>query len=90
MNCSEREEIARQIELYVYPILLAIGTIGNLLSLVVLIQMRQHSVYRYLTFMCITDTIVLYIGLLRELLLSSSLQIHIQGTLLCKLHVFFF
>lgn len=90
MNCSEKEEIARQIELYTYPILLFIGTIGNLLSLVVLIQMRQHSVYRYLTFMSITDTIVLYIGLLRELLLSSNLHIHIQGTLLCKLHVFFF
>ncbi|CAF1284241.1 unnamed protein product [Adineta steineri] len=90
MNCSEREEIAHQIELYTYPILLVIGTIGNLLSLIVLIQMRQHSVYRYLTFMSIADTIVLYIGLLRELLLSSNLHIHIQGTLLCKLHVFFF
>ena len=90
MNCSEREEIARQIELYTYPVLLGVGTIGNLLSLVVLVQMRQHSVYRYLTFMSIADTIVLYIGLLRELLLSSNLRIHIQGTLLCKLHVFFF
>lgn len=90
MNCTEREHIAKQIEFHIYPILLAIGTIGNLLSLVVLIQMRQHSVYRYLTFMSIADTIVLYIGLLRELLLSSNLQIHIQGTFLCKLHVFFF
>ena len=90
MNCSHKEDIARQIELYTYPVLLVIGTLGNLLSLVVLIQMRQHSVYRYLTFMSIADTIVLYIGLLRELLLSSSLQTHIQGTLLCKLHVFFF
>lgn len=90
MNCTQREDIARQIELYTYPVLLIIGTLGNLLSLIVLIQMRQHSVYRYLTFMSIADTIVLYIGLLRELLLSSSLQTHIQGTLLCKLHVFFF
>ena len=90
MNCSEREAIARQIELYTYPILLSIGTIGNLLSFIVLIQMRQHSVYRYLTFMSVADTIVLYIGLLRELLLSSNLRIHIEGTILCKLHVFFF
>lgn len=90
MNCTQREDIARQIELYTYPVLLIIGTLGNLLSLIVLIQMRQHSVYRYLTFMSIADTIVLYIGLLRELLLASSLQTHIQGTLLCKLHVFFF
>ena len=90
MNCSEREHIANQIELHTYPILLIIGTLGNLLSLVVLIQMRQHSVYRYLTFMSISDTIVLYIGLLRELLLSSNLHVHIQGTILCKLHVFFF
>lgn len=90
MNCSQREDIARQIELYTYPVLLGIGTIGNLLSLIVLVQMRQHSVYRYLTFMSIADTILLYIGLLRELLLSSRFQVHIQGTLLCKLHVFFF
>ena len=90
MNCSETEDTAHQIELYTYPVLLAIGTLGNLLSLIVLIQMRQHSVYRYLTFMSIADTIVLYIGLLRELLLSSNVHIHIQGTLLCKLHVFFF
>ncbi|CAF1110897.1 unnamed protein product [Rotaria sp. Silwood1] len=90
MNCSLREEIARQIELYTYPFLLGLGTVGNLLSIIVLIHMRQHSVYRYLTFMAIADTIVLYIGLLRELLLSSSLHVHIQGTLLCKLHVFFF
>ncbi|CAF0715621.1 unnamed protein product [Adineta steineri] len=90
MNCSTREEIARHIELYTYPFLLGIGTVGNLLSIVVLIQMRQHSVYRYLTFMAIADTVLLYIGLLRELLLSSSFQMHIQGTLLCKLHVFFF
>ncbi|UJR28999.1 hypothetical protein I4U23_010217 [Adineta vaga] len=90
MNCSLREEIARHIELYTYPFLLGIGTVGNLLSIIVLIQMRQHSVYRYLTFMAIADTVLLYIGLLRDLLLSSNFHIHIQGTLLCKLHVFFF
>jgi hypothetical protein len=90
MNCSEREDIARQIELYTYPVLLGIGTIGNILSLIVLIQMRQHSVYRYLTFMSIADTVLLYIGLLREILLQSNFHVHIQGTLLCKLHVFFF
>ncbi|CAF0982888.1 unnamed protein product [Rotaria sp. Silwood1] len=90
MNCSETEDIARQIELYTYPILLTIGTVGNFLSFIVLIQMRQHSVYRYLTFMSLADTIVLYIGLLRELLLSSNFHIHIHGTILCKLHVFFF
>ncbi|CAF3660245.1 unnamed protein product [Rotaria socialis] len=90
LNCSLREEIAQQIELYTYPFLLGLGTVGNLLSIVVLIQMRQHSVYRYLTLMAIADTVLLYIGLLRELLLSSSFHLHIQGTLLCKLHVFFF
>lgn len=90
MNCSEREDIARHIELYTYPVLLAVGTVGNFLSFIVLIQMRQHSVYQYLTFMSLADTVVLYIGLLRELLLSSSLHVHVHGTILCKLHVFFF
>ncbi|CAF2068120.1 unnamed protein product, partial [Rotaria magnacalcarata] len=45
--------IAQQIELHTYPFLLGLGTVGNLLSIVVLIQMRQHSVYRYLTCMAI-------------------------------------
>ncbi|CAF2607179.1 unnamed protein product [Rotaria sp. Silwood2] len=90
MNCSLKGEIARQIEWHTYPFLLGLGTVGNLLSIIVLIRMRQHSVYRYLTFMAITDTIVLNLGLLRELLLSSSFHLHVQGTLLCKLHVFFF
>ncbi|CAF4963960.1 unnamed protein product [Rotaria sp. Silwood1] len=90
MNCSLKGEIARQIEWHSYPYLLSLGTVGNVLTIIVLIRMRQHSVYRYLTFMAIADTIVLNLGLLRELLLSSSLHIHIQGTLLCKLHVFFF
>ncbi|CAF1103666.1 unnamed protein product [Didymodactylos carnosus] len=89
-NCSEQEEIARLLQLYTYPFLLTIGTIGNLLSLIVLLQMRSHSVYRYLTFMSIADTALLYTGLLRDLLLSSNLHIHIQGNLLCKIHVFFF
>ncbi|CAF3531499.1 unnamed protein product [Rotaria sp. Silwood1] len=90
MNCSLKGEIARQIEWHSYPYLLSLGTVGNVLTIIVLIRMRQHSVYRYLTFMAIADTIVLNLGLLRELLLSSSLHVHIQGTLLCKLHVFFF
>ncbi|CAF0859546.1 unnamed protein product [Didymodactylos carnosus] len=89
-NCSKQEEIARLLEIYTYPILLIIGTIGNLLSLIVLLQMRSHSVYRYLTFMSIADTALLYTGLLRDLLLSSNFHIHIQGNLLCKIHVFFF
>ncbi|CAF4176786.1 unnamed protein product, partial [Rotaria sordida] len=90
MNCSLKGETARQIEWHTYPFLLGLGTVGNILSIIVLIRMRQHSVYRYLTFMAIADTIVLNLGLLRELLLSSSFHVHIQGTLLCKLHVFFF
>ena len=51
---------------YVPPILIIIGTIGNLLSFLVLVRepMRKVSAYNYLSVLSITDTLVLYFGLL--------------------------
>lgn len=47
--------------------MLVIGTIGNVLSLVILTRkpMRKLSTYTYLAVLSMTDTLVLYIGLLR-------------------------
>ena len=53
--------------LYVPPILLIIGTIGNLFSFAVLMMpsMRRMSTYLYLAALSVTDTLVLFVGLLR-------------------------
>ena len=50
------------------PVLLTIGTLGNILSICVLLQkrMRQSSASIYLIALALADTGVLYIGLLRE------------------------
>lgn len=53
--------------LYVPPIILAFGVVGNALAFAVLTRrtMRGVSAYVYLTVLSVTDTVVLVIGLLR-------------------------
>ena len=53
--------------LYVPPVLLVLGTLGNVFSFIILTrkQMRSVSSYIYLAVLSITDTLVLYVGLLR-------------------------
>ncbi|XP_067650870.1 FMRFamide receptor-like [Haliotis asinina] len=76
--------------LYVPPILIIIGTFGNLFSFVVLRRrpMLKVSTYFYLASLAIADSLVLYIGLLRlwigEL---TGVDIQVQANWLCKLTV---
>lgn len=67
------------------------GTIGNLLSLAVLLRhkMRIHSTFTYLTILSLCDTFVLYFGLMRDYLVHKY-EVDVHGSLLCKLHVFAF
>ena len=53
--------------LYVPPILLILGTIGNILSFVILRRkaMLKFSTYYYLAVLAVADTLVLLVGLLR-------------------------
>ncbi|KAK3765716.1 hypothetical protein RRG08_026189 [Elysia crispata] len=53
--------------LWVPPILLLLGTLGNTCSFAVLRQktMRQQSIYMYLCALAVFDSLVLYVGLLR-------------------------
>ena len=53
--------------LYVPPILLVLGTLGNFFSFVILRRksMRKFSTYLYLSILSVADTLVLYVGLLR-------------------------
>lgn len=51
------------------PILLTVGTVGNLLTIIVLLQssqMKKSSTSIYLIVLAIVDTLLLYIGLLRN------------------------
>lgn len=56
------------VRVYVPPVILGIGTLGNIVSFVVLMSphMRKTSTYTYLAVLCLADTVVLYIGLLRS------------------------
>ena len=57
----------KKLSLYAPPVLLILGTLGNAFSVVVLTRksMRRRSTYFYLTVLAVTDTVVLYVGLLR-------------------------
>jgi len=62
------ERLTKQLEsilaLYVMPAIIAVGTIGNLTSLAVLLRrrMRRTSVYLYLTALALADVGVLYVS----------------------------
>ena len=84
-------QLSRKLLLYVPPILLVIGTIGNLLSFIVL---RAHgskvSTYSYLAALAVMDLFVLYVGLLRLWIAQlTGLDIKDQSDWLCKFVVFF-
>lgn len=77
--------------LYVSPLLLVLGTFGNISSIFV---MRQRSIIRmtayvYLINLAIADSVVLYIGLLRLWISElTGMDIRNQTSWLCKLVVF--
>ena len=50
--------------LYIPPILMVLGTVGNGLAFAVLTRraMRRYCSYVYLAFLAITDTLILYVG----------------------------
>ncbi|KAK6188074.1 hypothetical protein SNE40_004336 [Patella caerulea] len=71
------------------PVLIIIGTIGNLLSILVLTQknMRKSSVSIYLTVLSIVDILVLYTGLLRQTIrYHLNLDIRELSVLSCKIN----
>ena len=62
-------EVAVALMLIVPPIIILMGTIGNLLTLIIMItdrNMRSMSTYFYLAVLAVADTVVLYLGLLTQ------------------------
>ncbi|XP_052223909.1 growth hormone secretagogue receptor type 1-like [Dreissena polymorpha] len=89
-NFPEYMEPNRLLQLYVPPILLILGTFGNVLSFVIMSRnMFKVSTYCYLALLAIMDTFVLYIGLLRMWISNFALDIQIISNCMCKLVTFF-
>lgn len=66
-NCTVLFHSYKNIIIITSPILLLVGTVGNIVSLLVLLRknMRKRSTYNYLAILSIADTCVLYFGLLQ-------------------------
>lgn len=77
--------------LWMLPIIITIGTIGNILSFVVMLQreMRQTSTFFYLAALAVADTVVLVMSALKTWirLFSGFEMLHISN-LSCKVFMF--
>lgn len=81
--------VHKHIQLFVPPILLVVGTLGNVLSFFILIKnVRKASTYSYLCVLAFMDLLVLYIGLFRLWLGHVMLDVANKNNILCKLAVF--
>lgn len=71
---------------YVPPVLLSLGTFGNLLSFIIMARsMLRVSTYSYLAVLAVMDILVLYVGLLRMWIGHFSIDVQLTSNLLCKL-----
>ena len=70
----EYTKTAFSVRLYCSPILLVLGTIGNILSLAVMLRknIRESTTSLYLSVLAIADTAVLYTGLLMNYVIKLS------------------
>ena len=86
------KEIARYIWLIGSPIVIAIGIIGNSLSILILSRkrMRKHTSAFYFTVLAVTDLLVLTVGLLRNFIeaLIGYDPIRTYSQESCKIHTF--
>ncbi|GAB1600494.1 hypothetical protein Ahia01_000327400 [Argonauta hians] len=85
------EHLSQEIWHYISPLLLAVGTVGSLLSICVLlrIKIRQITSIYLLTLLSVADITGLWFGLLRVYMLQAyDYDIRHQSDLLCKLHTF--
>ncbi|XP_025078660.1 uncharacterized protein LOC112554822 [Pomacea canaliculata] len=94
-NCSvdHYSEFALSVTIWKYgsPTLLLVGTMGNMLSILVLSRkrLRQLTTMFYLTVLAIADLAVLYTGLLRLWLDNVFGEyLRLQSDFACKFHTF--
>ena len=85
------KQLSKKMSLFISPILLGLGGIGNPLCIIILIRNKQKNpTIIYLCLLAAFDFLVLYTGLLR-LYIKDILEIDVRGNsaVLCKLHTFF-
>ncbi|XP_053379853.1 FMRFamide receptor-like [Mercenaria mercenaria] len=88
---GERSAIASWLWKTISPVFLVLGTVGNLLSIVVLTRpgTRKSSTAIYLTALAITDLTVLYTGFLRWwMIYTFDLDIRLFNDVGCRFHWF--
>lgn len=86
----ETYRIQKELLLYIPPVLLLVGTIGNFLAFLVLRKFASKiSTYSYLSVLALMDLLVLYVGLLR-LWIGQLIgkDVKDESDLLCKLAIF--
>lgn len=74
--------------LYVPPVLIAVGSFGNIISFIILRRqpMAKVSFFLYLASLAITDSLVLYVGLLRWWLIQLiGVDFYVVSDWVCKL-----
>lgn len=83
--------VAMDLLIYVLPVIIVLGTVGNILSFIVMMQreMRKSSTCFYLAILAIADTIILYVSGLKTWIRAWSgfEMLHVSG-LVCKLLYF--
>ena len=82
---------AQSIWKIVSPILLVLGTLGNILSIIVLCRknVRKSTTSVYLTVLAISDIMFLYSGLLRQWILATfDVDIRKTSEFVCKVNFF--
>ncbi len=84
-------KIAAALWLYVSPIIIIVGILGNFMSVIVmsLKQLRGSVTSLFLMVLSITDTLVLLSGLLRQWILSlADLDVRTLSLAGCRFHIF--
>jgi hypothetical protein len=90
IELEESNGIDGQLLLYIPPLLLVLGTIGNILAFIVLVKnSRKVSTYHYLYVLAVMDLLLLMTGLLHVWIKQlTGIFIQDEADWLCKLFVF--
>lgn len=86
------KKVSTEIYQYGAPTLIIVGTISNVLMIIVLMasrKMRSQTNSVYLTCLAVLDIIILNTGLLRHYIKNTKdYDIRLQSTAACRLHIF--
>ena len=84
-------DVAFALVRYLFPVIILVGTTGNLVSAAVMLRqrMRSTSIYRYLLVLAVVDTVVLYVSAFKTWLrLVSGVEWLHLSTAACKIIMF--